>query len=135
MISFAEAMDLLMGEVVSASTERVRIENAAGRILREEVVTDREYPPFDRVMMDGYALRSADWENGARRYVVTGQAVAGAAEISLRGEGNCVEVMTGAPCPAGADCVVPVEEVLRVESGLVVLRQEAEPVPGRYIHR
>lgn len=136
MISFREAVARLVEEVPLLETEPVRIDAAAGRILRREITADREFPPFDRVMMDGYALRQVDWENGIRCYAVTGQAPAGAPRAVMSGAaGSCVEVMTGAPCPEGADCIVPVEEVAGVAPHGVNFREEASPVAGRFIHR
>ena len=137
MISFREALGRLMEAVVPLGSERIRIENAAGRVLRQRVVADREFPPFDRVMMDGFALRSADWVDGTRVFKVTGQAPAGMPCVAMdAASGTCVEVMTGAPCPDGADCVVPVEELLGMERGSAKFRDPAEaPVAGKFIHR
>ena len=58
MIPFREAFDLLLKHTSVLATERVRIEDAAGRVLRQEISADRDSPPFDRVMMDGFALRA-----------------------------------------------------------------------------
>jgi molybdopterin molybdotransferase len=110
--------------------------DATGRVLREKVAADRAVPAFDRVMMDGYALRFADWQAGHRSVRVSGSAPAGHAAVSLSAEiGSCVEVMTGAPCPSGADCIVPVEEVVGGDPGCVKFSKAAAPVAGRFIHR
>ena len=94
------------------------------------------FPAFDRVMMDGYALRFSDWQAGNRTFRVTGSAPAGQAVAALSGEiGTCLEVMTGAPCPLGADCIIPVEEVTAIEPGSVKFAESASPVAGRFIHR
>jgi molybdopterin molybdotransferase len=135
MISFREALGRLLEAVARGGTERVRIENAAGRVLRQTILADREFPPFDRVMMDGFALRSAEWTAGTRVFKVTGQAMAGLPQVSMADvAGTCVEVMTGAPCPAGADCVVPVEELAGMEKGGARFNDGAAPVAGRFIH-
>jgi len=136
MLSYREALELLLANVPALEPERCRLEEAGGRILRETVAADRDFPAFDRVMMDGHALRHADWEAGVRVFRVTGSAPAGKPMISLDAEaGTCVEVMTGAPCPAGADCIVPVEDIIGREGDLVTFSHAAEPVPGRFIHR
>ena len=112
MVSFPEALELLLEHTPLLSVERCRLEDASGRVLRANVAADRPFPAFDRVMMDGHALRLADWQAGHRSFRVTGSAPAGQPAPALTAEtGTCVEVMTGAPCPAGADCIVPVEEV------------------------
>jgi molybdopterin molybdotransferase len=135
MISFREALGRLMEAVPRSGTELVRIENAAGRVLRQKVVADRDFPPFDRVMMDGFALLCADWERGTRVFKVTGQALAGMPQTSMADDpATCVEVMTGAPCPMGADCVVPIEDLVGMERGGARFSDGANPVAGRFIH-
>ena len=136
MVSFHEALELLLQNTPLLATERCRLENAVGRVLRGNVVADRNFPPFDRVMMDGYALRFSDWEMGQRSFRVVGSAPAGKPRVTLLDEiSGCLEVMTGAPCPLGADCIVPIEEVLSRESGAVKFSESAGPVVGRFIHR
>ncbi len=136
MISFREAMERMLGEVILLPEERCRIEDAAGRVMRREVRADRDFPGFDRVMMDGYALRMADWEAGCRVFRVTGSAPAGVEEVAMDEEqGTCVEVMTGAPCPVGADAIVPVEDTAVGEDGRVRISESADPVVGRFLHR
>ncbi|NJM38244.1 MAG: hypothetical protein HC845_10515 [Akkermansiaceae bacterium] len=77
MISFHEALELLLKNVPLLPIERCRLEIASGRVLRSTIIADREFPAFDRVMMDGYALRLNDWEMGNRDFRVTGSAPAG----------------------------------------------------------
>ncbi|MFT4175613.1 MAG: molybdopterin molybdotransferase MoeA [Luteolibacter sp.] len=140
MLSFRDALARLLAVVPVAREEVCRIEGAAGRVLRREVKANRDFPAFDRVMMDGFALRAGDWEKGIREFQVAGSAPAGAPRMSFddvaAGRHNplCVEVMTGAPCPSGADAIVPVEEVLRRGDGRVIFR-EAKVVAGEFIHR
>lgn len=136
MISFPAALELLLEHTPLMAVERCRVEEAGGRVLRANVAADRPFPAFDRVMMDGHALRFADWQSGHRSFRVTGSAPAGRPAPALTAEaGTCVEVMTGAPCPAGADCIVPVEEVIGNEGGRVKFAESADPVAGRFIHR
>jgi molybdopterin molybdotransferase len=136
MVSFPEALRLLLQNSPLLAAESCRLEHAAGRVLRANVVADRAFPAFDRVMMDGYALRFSDWQAGQRTFQVTGAAPAGRPVALLSGEiGTCLEVMTGAPCPSGADCIIPVEEVTRSESGWVRFSESASPVAGRFLHR
>ncbi|NQX01583.1 molybdopterin molybdotransferase MoeA [bacterium] len=136
MVSFPEALQLLLQISPLVPAEICRLELAAGRTLRAQVVADRAFPAFDRVMMDGYALRFADWQAGQRTFRVTGAAPAGRAMGVLSGEaGTCLEVMTGAPCPLGADCIIPVEEVVASEPGAVEFGESASPVAGRFVHR
>jgi molybdopterin molybdotransferase len=136
MISFPEALSRLLSEVNPASVDSCRIEEAAGRVLRSAVVSDRALPPYDRVMMDGFALRSKDWEAGLRTYSIAGIAPAGRPALELpEGVGTCVEIMTGAPLAIGADCIVPVEEATAISANHVTFQDHAGVVAGRHIHR
>ncbi len=135
MVSFPEALELLFKNSPLLAVECCRLEHAAGRVLRGEIRTDRSFPAFDRVMMDGYALRFHDWQEGHRAFRVTGSGAAGAPMTDLSQEAaTCVEIMTGAPCPSGADCIIPLEEVICGERGSVAFPDTAAPVIGRFIH-
>ena len=135
MISFSEALDRLLKITPLLSVEACRIEQAAGRVLRQEIRADRAFPSFDRVMMDGYALRGADLL-ASRSFRITGSAPAGRAAVDLSEKlGSCVEVMTGAPLPLGADCIVPVEEASKLGPNEITVAVSYEAVPGRFIHK
>lgn len=134
MIPFREALDLLLGAVSVLPVERVRIEAAAGRVLRQELRADRDFPPYDRVMMDGFALRSDDLLGG-RVFNISGQAPAGRETAVMPDHpASCLEVMTGAPLPQGADCIVPVEEIQRTGSDEITIASGFEHAAGRFIH-
>lgn len=136
MVSFEEALRLLLEKVPRLDVESCRLEEAGGRVLREKVVADRDFPAFDRVMMDGFGVRIADWQTGIREFRIMGSAPAGCPEAVLAGgPGACLEVMTGAPCPVGVDGIIPVEEVIGRTFQSVTFREDAEPVAGRFLHR
>ncbi len=80
----------------------------------KEVRADRDYPPFNRVMMDGIALRLEDYDKGLREFKVEGVCAAGEAQKSLKS--GCMEVMTGAVLPSGCDFVIQYEH-LKIENG------------------
>lgn len=91
--------------------EHIPLLAAAGRVLAEGVAADRDQPPFSRSTRDGYACRAGDLAAGPLR--VMGQLRAGQAWSGCAlGPGEAVEIMTGAPVPVGADCVVMVEHVV-----------------------
>jgi molybdopterin molybdotransferase len=103
------------------AAETVALLDAVGRVLAVAVVADRDQPAFDRSTRDGYALRA---EDAGRALRVAGTLRAGEQWSGAAvGEGEAVEIMTGAPLPAGTDAVVMVEhvalegETLRVEAG------------------
>lgn len=107
------------------------LEDAAGKILRQDITADHDLPPFDRVMMDGLAVRS----NGCRRFFVQGVAAAGMPQIALPpAEDAAVEVMTGAVLPDGADAVLPCEWY-DFHDGVAVLQTEKAARAGEFIHR
>jgi molybdopterin molybdotransferase len=134
MISFPDALDQLLAAVQVQPTEEVRIENAGGRVLRQDIRADRAFPPFDRVMMDGYALRAVELDV-IKKFHITGSAPAGKPRVVLSAEtGSCVEVMTGAPVPEGADCIVPVERTAQEGDGFITVADDFEAQPGRFIH-
>ena len=97
--------------------EFVTLLDAPGRVLAEPVVADRDQPPFPRSTRDGFACRAAELSAAIPRAVV-GSIRAGEAEAIEVTSGQAVEIMTGAPVPAGADCVVMVEHVERDRDSL-----------------
>jgi molybdopterin molybdotransferase len=94
-----------------AST-RVSVWEALGLVLAEEVKTDREYPPFDRSTRDGYAVRAEEVAPDAKLKCV-GEIKAGDTVSKPLATGTCVQIMTGAAAPAGADAVVMIEHTQR----------------------
>ncbi len=112
MISIEEALDHILDACPALGDEEVPVEDAVGRVLRQDVVAPTHYPPFDRVMMDGYAMRAADLQ-GNDVLPVRGEVAAGTQDRLQLEPGACAEVMTGAPLPRGADAVVMVEQTHR----------------------
>jgi molybdopterin molybdotransferase len=113
---------------------RVPLERALGGVLRETLVAERDQPPFDRVTMDGVALRAAAMAGGRREFRVAGTQAAGQAALALGADDECIEVMTGAVLPAGADTVIPVERVTRGAAGVTIETGYAANA-GQFVHR
>lgn len=88
----------------------VSIDLSLGRVLAANVAADRDYPPVNRSVRDGFAVRAVDLPGPLR---VTGEVRAGGFFEGQVGSGEAVEIMTGAPVPAGADCVVMIEHIER----------------------
>jgi molybdopterin molybdotransferase len=112
-LSFEQARECVLREVrpLPRATEEIAVLDAAGRVLAEGVAADRDYPPFDRSARDGFAVRAADLPGELR---VIGEVRAGEVFTGAVGTGDAVEIMTGAPMPAGADTVVMIEHTERV---------------------
>ncbi len=130
--SRAEALILPLRNPFPA--ESCDLELAAGRILRQEIKADHDFPPFDRVTMDGVAVRAAEISSGRRNFRIRGMAAAGETGAVLPPEeGAAMEVMTGAIRPDGADCILP-SEWYRLEEDILTLEEEASPQAGAFIH-
>jgi len=132
LISVAQAEALIAEHMPSFGSERIPLARAAGRILHQVVHAEHDHPPFDRVMMDGIALRWS--ESLPRSLVIAGAQMAGMARQVLHDADTCIEVTTGAMLPVGCDCVVPVEQ-LRRDGGRYVLIDGYQPGQGQFIHR
>src|SRR5947209_1863475 len=113
-----------------SGTEPAKILQSAGRVLAENIVVDRDYPPFPRATRDGYAVRAGDLAHVPAKLKLVGQVKAGDAFNRAVNAGECVEIMTGAPVPAGADAVVMVEYTSSKDSDVEMNRAVA---PGENI--
>ena len=119
-------------------TEDIPLVLASGRILREAIRADREYPALDRSRMDGIAIAFAAWEMGVRDFPVGGMARAGDPRGRLDDASGCVEIMTGAPCPEGADTVIPYEALSTREfgeAGVAAVVDSTTVAHGQFLHR
>jgi len=121
--SFDQARDCVLAKVTEAgltpAIERVGLIAAAGRVLAERVLADRDYPPFARSVRDGFAVRAADLPGELQ---VIGEVRAGESSTQEVGAGQALEIMTGAPMPAGADSVVMVEHTTAADGKVRVPR-------------
>jgi molybdopterin molybdotransferase len=136
MISVDEALRLLAEAVRAAGplpAEEVDLPVAAGRILRERIVADRDLPPFTRSAMDGYAVRAADTAAAPVRLEVIEEIPAGRPPARAIGAGQASRIMTGAMIPEGADAVQMVEKTAPDGAGAVRI---LEPVrAGEHVRR
>ena len=134
MLTPAEAEKLIREHIARFPREDCPLAAAHGRVLRAEIRADRDLPPFDRVTMDGFALRAAALAGGGRAFRVEGVQAAGMKPRQLGpGADACVEVMTGAVLPEGADCVVPYEDTAR-EGANVTIMDGADIQAGHSLH-
>jgi molybdopterin molybdotransferase len=132
LLSVVQAQALIRERLPVSGSERVPLDQAAGRILRQCVRAERDQPPYDRVMMDGIAVRHA--EPFARTYRNAGLQLAGAPGQALAAAGDCLEVTTGAVLPPGCDTVIPVERI-RAEGALLHVEEGYAPAAGQFVHR
>jgi molybdopterin molybdotransferase len=111
MISFIEAQQLITSLARSFGTEEIALADADCRVLAEDIYADRDYPPFNRAAMDGYAINTNDWEAGLRNYTVQQVIFAGERANAELSNGTCYKIMTGAPVPLTANAVIRREDV------------------------
>ena len=133
MLSPPEAEQIIRDNVPALPSEDCPLAQALGRILRAPVTADRDMPPFDRVTMDGYALRAEALAAGQRTFQVVGLQAAGMMPFRLDQENGAVEIATGAVLPTGADCVIPYEEAHR-EGTTVQIATTALIASGTNVH-
>lgn len=127
-----DALAIVLAHAARLTDEVCPLTEARGRVLAEDLCADRPFPPFDRVTMDGIAIRFADYSTGIRNFTNKGTQAAGQPPMVLETEGTCLEIMTGAVLPAGADTVIRYED-LRFENDQVAVLTE-EVVKGQNLH-
>ncbi|HRH56907.1 MAG TPA: molybdopterin molybdotransferase MoeA [Chitinophagales bacterium] len=113
MISIEEAQKLINAQARNFGVEEISIDNALNRILAEDIFADRDYPPFNRATMDGYAVVSSDFNKDKKTTLqLIGVLHAGNVSAQIVSPGTCIKIMTGAPVPEGADAVVRFEDTI-----------------------
>lgn len=134
----AEAEKLILAHLAPFHREDCPLSHAHGRVLRADLCADRDLPPFDRVTMDGYALRAASLAAGVTKFRIEGVQAAGMRPFKLAAAPDAsIEIMTGSVLPTGADCVVPYEETTRDPTGATmnVSAVAAHFAAGHALHR
>ena len=111
MITAEQALKLVLGATQEFGEEKIPFIQSQGRVLKEDIVADRDFPPFDRVSMDGIAISIDAFEKGQRTFEIEGIQPAGAPQLSLNHTSNCLEVMTGAVLPKNTNAVIRYEDV------------------------
>ena len=125
MLSVADAAARILEGTVRCAVETVPLDVALDRVLAIDVHAPGDLPRWDTSAMDGYALRAADLAEGRTRFHVVDDIAAGRVGTVPVGAGEAARIMTGAPLPAGADCVVMVEDTAP-DGADVVLRLGGE---------
>jgi molybdopterin molybdotransferase len=99
----------------------------------EDLIADRDYPPFNRATMDGIAISWKSFKEGLREFLVSGICAAGTPQKELTDPRTCFEIMTGAPVPTNADLIIPYEEI-KIENGKAFITKEYERPINEFIH-
>ena len=111
MITVAEAEEIIFSHLQDPGDEFVSFNNSLHRILAEDIYSDRDQPPFDRATMDGIAISYKNFEEGTKRFSITGLQAAGSQPLTITGMNDCIEIMTGAALTATADTIIPYEQI------------------------
>ena len=131
MISHKDALEMVLASSRSLGTETVDLSDAGGRFLAETITADRDFPPFDRVTMDGIGIAFSGLKSDQTAFLVEDIARAGAPQAILSTTSHCIEVTTGAMLPIGCDTVIPYEHLHKCDNGYQILVQ---PKEGQNIH-
>ncbi|HZZ78890.1 MAG TPA: gephyrin-like molybdotransferase Glp [Gemmataceae bacterium] len=129
MLTVAQALEMVLQNVrpLPAATATLG-PDALGLVLAEDIASDLDLPPFDKAMMDGFALRASDLRDGRTELTIIEEIPAGKTPTRTVAAGQASRIMTGAPMPGGADAVVMIE---RCEiAGQSVRVNEPRPASG-----
>ncbi len=110
MISVQKALEIVIQQTKTFGTEDVPLLQASGRTLARDVIADRDFPPYNRVTMDGIAISKDAFTAGRRNFRIQGVQAAGQPVQKLNNPFQCLEVMTGAILPEGTDAVIRYED-------------------------
>lgn len=124
LINVKEALEIVLKNSENFGIEEVDFLKSSNRVLKESIFADRDFPPFDRVSMDGIAISSEAFNNGQRTFKIEGIQAAGSQKLTLQSTSNCLEAMTGAVLPKNTDAVIQYE-LLTIENGIASVHLEA----------
>lgn len=122
MITVEEAQGIISKNLFDIGVDAVDLESANGRVLAQDISSERDQPPFNRVMMDGIAIKFSEYSTGRKKFRVESIQKAGEAQKILQGELSCIEVMTGAVLPTNTDTVIKYED-LEIKNQVAQLKE------------
>lgn len=134
MIDYITAHSLLAGHLIELGTQQLPLMDALHRVLAQDLHSDRDYPPFNRSAMDGYAVNS-EWYNALdqKSLALQGTCLAGQSFELQVDPSKALKIMTGAPVPKGLDAVIPVED--SVDSSTMIQFGTQHTTPNQNIAR
>ncbi|MBS1597557.1 MAG: molybdopterin molybdotransferase MoeA [Bacteroidetes bacterium] len=132
MVTVSEAEKIILSRTRDFGTEIITFQNCIGRVLAENIIADRDFPPFNRVTMDGIAINYNAFKNGARSFQIKATQSAGEPPIDINNNTECIEIMTGAVLPVTTDVVIPYEDI-EIKNRVATIIVEAI-TPNQNIH-
>lgn len=129
MISPSEAIELLKNITIPFRTEKLPLAKTLGMNIAEKIVADRDFPPFDRAMMDGIAVKDIT----APTWKIEGMLFAGEPVKAIKKMDGSLEIMTGATAPRGTEAIIKIED-LSIEKKIATYIGKTPLEKGQYIH-
>jgi molybdopterin molybdotransferase len=133
MIQVEQASEIIRSSAFGFKTKLVTLREAVGYVLAESIYADRDFPPFNRVAMDGIAIQANSFKGYGQSFFIEGTQAAGQPQLKLNNIGACLEVMTGSVLPENTDTVIRYEDLTIIGNLASVSIQKV--VKGSNIHR
>jgi molybdopterin molybdotransferase len=127
MLSIENALELVGRTVAPLAVSTAALADALGLVLAEDVVSDVDLPPFDKSLMDGFAVRAADVASGRAELRILERITAGITPAKSVAPGEASQIMTGAPLPGGVDAVVKIEDCEIVGDTVRIATRPVQP--------
>ncbi|AJW62046.1 Molybdopterin molybdenumtransferase [Elizabethkingia miricola] len=131
MISVQQAEEIVLSQYQDYGKESISYDLVIGRVLAEDILADRDLPPFDRPTVDGIAIRFTSYEEGFRSFNIKTIQSAGETSVAIDSEDQCIEIMTGAALDSTVDTVIRYEDIT-VDNGIATININIEK--GQNIH-
>ncbi|HYV90204.1 MAG TPA: molybdopterin molybdotransferase MoeA [Chitinophagales bacterium] len=119
-ITVLQAEQIVLSELRDFGSEKISFTQSLGRVLAEDIFADRDFPPYNRVTMDGIAIRYLAFDKGIKSFNIKATQAAGDVPIEISNDNECVEIMTGAALPFSVDTVIRYED-LEMKNGIATL--------------
>ena len=132
MISSEQALEIILQSTEDFGVEEIPFIDSLGRVLKEDILADRDFPPFNRVSMDGIAINFSSFQDNGRNFKIEGIQAAGTTQLTLKNNDNCFEVMTGAMLPKNTDTVIRYEDVT-IDNDIVTIDIDTI-IEGQNVH-
>ncbi len=133
MITSQKALEIILDNTQDFGIEEIPFLESLGRVLKEDIKADRDFPPFNRVSMDGIAISYDAFAKGQIDFHIENIQAAGSEQVTLKEDTNCIEVMTGAVLPQHTDTVIPYE-LVTLENGVAIIDIKSV-TNGQNIHK
>lgn len=132
MVRVEEAEKIILQNCKDFGTQIISFDDCLGRVLAEDIVADRDLPPFNRVTMDGIAIHYEAFKNGMRLFQIKATQSAGEQPIEINNPDECIEIMTGAVLPSSTNAIIPYEEI-EIKNGMATIKSETVSI-NQHIH-